>query len=258
MCCKASSLPRFAQSSADLKTVSRTPSEWKGERASGDGSKRPRSKTRDCECPRRTKLFFSFDGVLTIPSFFSTLLLLFYSISFSSPLVPFARRFQKMGDRVLADSTTLEQCSAGSVDVAHSPGGTRLATASLSPSSSIDGESGGVVAVYDGGSGSPLWTLSGRFSLPHGARPTKVRRGCFDCRFKDSLYLCLESEGESRFAIDCSTKKSRPRRRRKKPTKKPNTARLVPPGVRPGPRRRRRRRHREHLGRGGRAQGRRR
>ena len=79
-----------------------------------------------------------------------------------------------MGDRVLADSTTLEQCSAGSVDVAHSPGGTRLATASLS--SSIDGGGGGgVVAVYDGGSGSPLWTLSGRFSLPQGARPTMVR-----------------------------------------------------------------------------------
>ena len=81
-----------------------------------------------------------------------------------------------MGDRVLADSTTLEQCSAGSVDVAQSPGGTRLATASLS---SIDG--GGVVAVYDGGSGSPLWTLSGRFSLPQGARPTKVRDARLGC-----------------------------------------------------------------------------
>ena len=76
-----------------------------------------------------------------------------------------------MGDRVLADSTTLGQCSAGSVDVAHSPGGTRLATASLL---SIDG-GGGVVAIYDGGSGSPLWSLSGRFSLPQGAIPTKVR-----------------------------------------------------------------------------------
>ena len=103
------------------------------------------------------------------PSLFSLLSLFSLSLSF------FARQpsGQKlgMGDRVLADSTTLEQCSAGSVDVAHSPGGTRLATAS---SSSIDG-GGGVVAIYDGGSGSPLWSLSGRFSLPQGAIPIKVR-----------------------------------------------------------------------------------
>ena len=110
-----------------------------------------------------------------LPSFFFSLSLsLSFSLSLSLSLSrqPFrAIKNSEMGDRVLADSTMLEQCSAGSVDVAHSPGGTRLATASSS-SSSIDGV--GVVAVYEGGSGSPLWSLSGRFSLPQGASPTKV------------------------------------------------------------------------------------
>lgn len=120
----------------------------------------------------------------------------FWRNHFFSPFPPFSRSSHafstrlQMGDRVLADSTTLEQCSAGSVDVAHSPGGTRLATASA-----IDGIDA-VVAIYDGGSGSPLWSLSGRFSLPHGARPTKVSYCSIavDCCVRERVRKKQESE----------------------------------------------------------------